>query len=711
MTGHFKGHLLSKTLCLGLLASCAFGETNATSELNSQLGGGLLSDSSAFDTSTIKTYELGAVEITAPQEPDANPTATIVSKKDIQNTASTNMAHALRFTPGVFFQASEGRDILYIRGQSEDQIGYYLDGIPINDGYRRRASTYTYLDSFSTWGLSEISVSKGYTSPAFNALSQGGAINMITGIPTKDLELGLGYTFVADNENRVNVRLGRNLGDTYFQILYSQMDRKSLNYSYDYAVDLNAINAFDIPNTQKKFRVLHLKYGWLPNDNHEYSVNFRYQKQKMDYWWNWINYDATTLYLLGTSRFSDFLSLDSKVYYHMNLNATLDSAKYDDYTTGLVESVKFDFSQNQNLKVGLSVKHDSHKHIDNDFKDLTRAHFQTLNSSAFTEYALKINDMFRFVLSGSYDRSDGLSIRQRPRTGNRPNYVLGEMKKQKNLHMQGWSLQGILYVQPVEPLFLHANVGKKTNLPHIGKLYGDSYGQNAPSKDLRSESAINYELGADFNYKFDELGTTQIGVTGFYNDLTDMMISTYVDKSECEAGRDGTATYCLQYQNADTGYIYGGEAYAKQGFLGDKLTLGATWSYTQRKSYNYDNNGNRTTTTEFVEHPRQNINLSALIAPRKEYDIALNGSVQTSRYARVNLGTSAAPIYDYVRIPTVVYFDVVANYYLKNNFKLSLGAYNMLDRNYNYSSSSTNASAGGLPGRRVFAGFEYNYGK
>lgn len=419
---------------------------------------------------------------------------------------------------------------------------------------------------------------------------------MITGIPTKDLELGLGYTFVADNENRVNVRLGRNLGDTYFQILYSQMDRKSLNYGYDYAVDLNALNAFDIPNTQKKFRVLHLKYGWLPNDNHEYSVNFRYQKQKFDYWWNWINYDAATLYLLGTSRFGDFLSLDSKVYYHMNLNATLDSAKYDDYTTGLVESVKFDFSQNQNLKVGLNVKHDSHKHIDNDFKDLTRAHFQTLNSSAFTKYALKINDIFRFVLSGSYDRSDGLSIRQREISGRSPNKTASEMKKQKNLHMQWWSLQGILYVQPIEPLLLHANVGKKTNLPHIGKLYADSYGQNAPSKDLRSESAINYELGADFNYKFDEVGTMQWGVTGFYNDLTDMMISTYVDKSECEAGRDSTATYCLQYQNADTGYIYGGEAYAKQGFLGDKLTLGAT-----------HNAKATTTTTTAIAPPRLNL--------------------------------------------------------------------------------------------------------
>lgn len=689
-----------------LLAGALYADTNAMSQNstnaeNNATGGGALTD--------IRTYQLGAVEITAPQQVDFNPTAVVVSRKDIEKTASTNMGHALRFTPGVFFVSNVGRDIIYIRGQDEDQIGYYLDGIPINDGYRRRASSYTYFDSFSTWGLSEISVSKGYTSPAFNALSQGGAINMITGIPTKDLEVDLGYTFIADNENRVNLRLGRNLGDTYFQILYSQMDRKSLNYSYDYAVDLNSLNAFDIPNTQKKFRVLHLKYGWMPNANHDYSVNFRYQKQKFDYWWNWINYDATTLYILGTSRFNDFVSLDSKVYYHMNLNATLDSAKYDDYTTGLVESVKLDFSQNQNLKVGVNVKHDSHKHIDNDLQDMTRVHFQTLNSSAFAEYALKFNDMFRFVLSSSYDRSDGLNIRQRQVTGSGTSKTASEMKKQKNLHMQGWSLQGILYMQPIDPLLLHANVGKKTNLPHIGKLYGDTYGQNAPSSNLRSESAINYELGADFNYKIAELGTMQWGITGFYNDLTDMMISTYTDGSQCENPfTSGGNSYCWQYQNADTGYIYGGEVFIKQGFWADKFVLGANWSYTQRKSYNYDNNGNRISTTEFVSHPRQNINLNVLLAPRKEYDVSLSGSVQTSRYARVGNGTDANP-YDYVRIPTVVYFDMIANYYIKENFKLSLGAYNLFDRNYNYSSSQTSAAAGGLPGRRVFTSLEYRY--
>lgn len=190
------------------------------------------------------------------------------------------------------------------------------------------------------------------------------------------------------------------------------------------------------------------------------------------------------------------------------------------------------------------------------------------------------------------------------------------------------------------------------------------------------------------------------------------MISAFTNGSKCESPftSDGVS-YCYQYQNADTGYIYGGEAYAKQGFFSDKLALGANWSYIQRKTYNRDSYGNRTYTTEFTAHPRQNINLSALIAPRKEYDIALNGSVQTSRYARMAVrdATNAIIDYDYVKIPTVVYADLVANYYLKDNLKLSLGAYNLFDRNYNYSSSSTNASVGGLPGRRVFAGAKYRY--
>lgn len=545
--------------CLSVLVSALIAENNTTS-LNSTDGGGALNN--------IKTYELGAVEITAPQEVDANPSTVVVSKDDMQNTASTNMGQALRFTPGVFFMPGTLRDTIYIRGHNESQIGFYLDGIPINDTYRGQASGYTDLSSFHTFGLSEISVSKGYISPSFGADVLGGAVNMITTIPTKDLEFAAKYTFISNNENRFDTQVGRNFGNEYFQLTFQTMQRKSLQYSYDYNVNYSSESAYDIPNTQKKFYVLQGKYGYIFNDNHEYSLNFRYQKQKMNGGWNFINYDATTLYLLGNSRFNDMISLDSRVYYHMNLNATLNSAKYDDYTTGFIESVKFNFSENQNLKLGLNLKHDSHKRVDARFPSETRSDYKTLNNSVFSEYAIKFNDIFRFALSASYDRSDALSIRKKI-----DNRQSGTLHKDRNLHLQGWSLQGILYTHLNNYTLIHANVGRKTNIPNMARFYSDNsgLGYNAPSSNLSPESAMNYELGVSFDYE-----STSIGATGFYNDLTNMMIEVRTDASNCSYPLgSGTDKYCYQYENADTGYIYGGEAYAKQGFFNDKFVLGA----------------------------------------------------------------------------------------------------------------------------------------
>lgn len=146
----------------------------------------------------------------------------------------------------------------------------------------------------------------------------------------------------------------------------------------------------------------------------------------------------------------------------------------------------------------------------------------------------------------------------------------------------------------------------------------------------------------------------------------------------------------------------GAEASIKQGFWDDKLVLGANWTYLHRKTNQYLR-GNKTGSREFTTHPRQNINFNILIAPNRYFDVNLMGSVQTSRWAY------RSQYEDYVKLPTVFYFDLVANYYVTNAFKLTFGAYNLFDRNYNYNSNANTASAGGLPGRRIFAGFEYRF--
>lgn len=682
-------------------------------------GGGALTD--------IRTYQLGAVEITAPQEVDFNPTAVVVSKKDIDNTASLDVAQALRFTPGAFnISTGTGSPAFYIRGFDERDIGFYLDGIPVNDIYTGNAAAATDLFPFFTFGLSEIQVSKGYTSPAFSMGKLGGAINMVTSIPTKDLEFNAKYLFIANNEHRTNLQVGRNLGNKYFQLTFSHIDRKSLNYSYDHSAEGPTEMTYNGLGTSRRAYMISGKYGWFIGDNHAYSVNFYHQHEKMrgsqPANFSFPYYDKTGFYVLGDSRFSELLSLNSKLWYAMNSNvgefydattgAVRGGSKYDDYSLGLTETLKFDFNRNQNLKVGVMVKNDNHEAIDKG-QVRPKREWSILNSSLFTEYAIKANDMFRFVVSGSWDRHDGLNLKVMDDT------YTNKVKK-PNKHLNGWNLQGIAYMSLGNFGLLHANVGHKSQIPKIRYIYGDggivasgnSYYYVTGNDNIEPESIINYELGGDFDFKFERVGTLKFGATGFYNDINKMI---YEVSDTTNAGcttpssNDGFSGACMRYKNAAQGYSFGAEAYVKQGFFDDTLTLGANYSFIERRSYDRDTNGDKTRTREFFLHPKHYVNLSAFIVPAKEYNIAFMGTIlpKHKRYTNYTNNTTET-------IATVAYFDVEANYYLKENLKLTFGAYNLFDKDYIFNGvveASINhpRQAAGIPGRRIFGGIEYSY--
>lgn len=333
-----------------LLVSALYADTNAMSQnlagAESTEGMGLLDKifPQNQDPYNAKTYQLGAVEITAPQQADSNPTVTIVSKDEIDKTGSLDVGQALRFTPGVFYSPAENStspNTIYIRGFTEEEIGYYYDGIPINDIYAGNAAGDTDLMPFITFGLSEIQISKGYTSPAFSSGKLGGAVNMVSSIPVKDLEFNAKYQFISNNENRTSLQVGRNFGSDYFQLTFSHFQRKSLNRSYDY----NGEGPEPIPNSSYRSYMLTGKYGFV-FDNHEYSANFYHQSARRgdpSVQFSFPYYDKTAFYLLGNSNFG-LVSLNSKVWYHMNLNqsgkfGTTWSKKYDDYTIGLTESL------------------------------------------------------------------------------------------------------------------------------------------------------------------------------------------------------------------------------------------------------------------------------------------------------------------------------------------------------------------------------------
>ena len=169
-----QSKILLSILCSSLLANFAFADVSATSDDTSVQNSGLdLADGGGHLT---KTYELGAVEITAPEAVDANPSVTTIKVKDMKDSNANHVADAVQMVPGVMIgqfdseKAGRGEPVIQIRGFGVTQIGLYLDGIPIMSIYDRQ----TDYSQFITQGVSSIQVSKGFTSPVYGMNALGG---------------------------------------------------------------------------------------------------------------------------------------------------------------------------------------------------------------------------------------------------------------------------------------------------------------------------------------------------------------------------------------------------------------------------------------------------------------------------------------------------------------------------------------------------------
>lgn len=203
-------------------------------------------------------------------------------------------------------------------------------------------------------------------------------------------------------------------------------------------------------------------------------------------------------------------------------------------------------------------------------------------------------------------------------------------------------------------------------------------GARVPNPSINPESAINYEIGATFNY-----ASTNATIAVFYNDLIKTFGSIDMPDGTCIAG-----TECYQNVNARGGYMYGVEVGLKQGFWADRISLGLNYAWTTRwipgglKSLGY---------------PPHMGNITFAITPIKQFDFIAMATYQS----RVFKDTAAG--IDYLN-SDVFLVDLKMNYRIMDNLELSVGAYNLLDRGYYYTSSSMY-----YPGRRFFTSLEYKF--
>ncbi len=661
-------------------------------------------------------YHLGRIEVVATEEKetiDSNDTLNIVTTQDIEISSASTVDEALRFTTGVFYEppaGGRGEPSIGIRGYSVTHIGLFVDGIPVHSIYDRQ----TDWAQFSSFGISEIAVSKGYASPVYGMNTLGGAVNVITSKPKDKLEITARYGFVSKNEHQAFVSVGSNTGKMYYQLSYAFTDRDSLNLSSDFQTTQLQPNR-DMFNSNYTNHTLRAKVGIVPNESHEYSLNFIYQKGEKGGMnnvygtrvnvWNWPNYDKITAYILGNSRLSEMISLNSKLYYDTFDNklqvigawdgrsimatnwagAAITPSRpytshYDDYALGGIFTLGFDFDKTKNLKVGVNLKQDNHKETatswtsSNQYRN-EREEISDLSSSLFAEYAQVLSDTLRVVVNGSYDRND---------------FISAETDKDTSLrHLQGWTLQGILYADVNNYTTLYGNIGKKNKLPTLKDRFGSTWGRRVSNPDITPESAINYEVGSLFEWK---AGKGSVAV--FYNDINNMLISVGMPNNTCSAG-----TNCTRLENAKEGYAYGFEAGVQQGFYDETIVLGANYAYVQKKATNSNGSSYGVDGSRILDYPNHIVNASVLLAPIKQVDVIGQATFQSKQWYTTGSGANIS----YAQNKDVFLVDAKVNYRPIQSWQLSLGAYNLLDKNYYYSSGYY------MAGRRIMASAEYRF--
>lgn len=144
-------------------------------------------------TADSNVFSLGEIEVKDSREVNRFVTSDKVTNEEMRLFNTDRLPDALDLLPGVTTGNSGNRNEkrVFIRGFGTTQVPVFMDGFPVYMSYDRSFD----FNRFTTFDLSEIVVTKGFTSVLYGPNTMGGAINMISRKPVKAFEgdVGAGY--------------------------------------------------------------------------------------------------------------------------------------------------------------------------------------------------------------------------------------------------------------------------------------------------------------------------------------------------------------------------------------------------------------------------------------------------------------------------------------------------------------------------------------
>jgi iron complex outermembrane receptor protein len=690
-------------------------------------------------------FDLGVtiVSVTAEASP-LSPVVDAFDRSEIVNRDSLNVATALDYLPGVNIEHStsnRNEALIRLRGfSSKGQVSLYLDGIPIGMPYDGSID----FNRFLTSDISQIEVSKGFSSPLLGPNGMGGSINIVTKQPDKKLGINAVMGTGSGDELLSSMTIGSHWEKVYVQGSVDWLQTNFFPLSGDFP-----LNNFQPNYERKNSDALDAKYtgrfAYTPRGTDQYVFSYINQKGEKGVplyagpnsaarfgpfsYRRWPFWNKTGYYLITNTGLTEANSLKFRGYYDqfrngfnfydddtfstMNKN-TSNHSVYDDHASGGSAEFTTHYVPRSVMGASFVFRDDVHKEIvtypaQSPFPFVTPTLYdrQQTFSMGFQD-VVTITSRLRATFGFSADYLKGMHVQQRINN----DYDLAPITCASDptntsyrgctAHVWSHNPQASLSFSATQLDTIYVTFADRSRFPLLKDSYSYRLGQAIPNPDLKPEKNTSWNIG--YTHVFPAKTVAQIEY--FHNHLRDAIEGVYVvDPGSFCSNTGAQEGYCLQNVNVGK-EIHQGFEISVRSIPVSRLTLDASYSYVNR-TLSYDFGGlhdvsevltsvlilptvpkNKFIINGSFRLPRQ---ILALATVRYEGGITLQDTTYRSGPESLPYGSSYATMDIGTIVPIYVGFSAQA------------GIKNLFDRDYYYTAGYPE------PGRNWYFNMRYRF--
>ncbi|MDR3253207.1 MAG: TonB-dependent receptor [Tannerella sp.] len=519
-----------------------------------------------------------------------------------------NAADALNLLPGITITEAGARNEgqIYLRGFNLLQTPVFYDGIPVYVPYDGNVD----INRFTTFDLSQISVSKALTSVLYGPNTMGGAINLVSRKPAKQLEVwglsGMKLSREGFSGYNTAVSVGSKSDKFYALGSISYLENSFATLSGKFAPGTNEDGGKRDNSETKDFK-FSAKAGFTPNATDEYSLNFILQDAQKgippgvegNQFRSYPEYNKKSLYYKSKNLLGESITMDITAFYdnYYNIMSQFDdntyglqnkgssfNSVYDDKSLGASTNFAFSMIENNLLKVALYEKYDSHKEHNagipaDDAAGQTEKTGEPVQEYLDNTLSAGLEDVY--TVNGYLDVIAGVNYSYRANNKAQEygtHYDTGERNVLFDFPTGSddafnWQLAAV--VKPAYGHEISLSASRKSRFASQKDRYSSRFGSVRPNPDLKSEFSWIFDL----TYKGEVKSVFQYEVSVFRNNIDNAIYQVTIP-GEFQA--DGVTPL---YQNRNVGKSF---ATGYEVSLGVKpvreITLGAAYTYIYREN-------------------------------------------------------------------------------------------------------------------------------